>query len=261
MTTTRVNPRLIRFAGLAVGIAVVAFAITMCGPSHDTSSSTGKPTVSAIPPSPAPNAAPSAEPPPSPAPPPPAVGRDYVEGMVQSVSGDTIALRTRTGSATVEFAPSTPVFQVTPAQLTDVAPGTCVNVRATPQSQPSAAGITAETVMLTSAVDGKCPPPPGFYGTVASVSGNTIAVSGLGPGGGQGAPTPVTVTDATSYKRQTISSTQAIVNGTCMGAQGTNDGGGLQATMISLEQCPPMGAPRHHLPPIPHIPHLPHPHL
>jgi Domain of unknown function (DUF5666) len=260
VTTTRVNPRLIRFAGLAAGIAVIAFAITVCSPSHDRSSSTGKPTVSAIPPTPAPSAAPPPGPSPPPAPPPAALGNDYVEGMVQSVSGDTIGLRTRTGSATVEFSPSTPVFQVTPARLADVAPGSCVNVRATPQSAPGGAGVTAETVMLTSPVDGKCPPPAGFYGTVASVSGNTIAVSGLGPAGNQAAATAVTVTDATSYKRQTVSSAQAIANGTCMGAQGNNDGGGLQATMISLEQCPPMGSPHHH-PHIPHLPHLPHLHL
>lgn len=251
MATTRVNLGLLRFAILAAVIAVVAFAIAMCSPSDDTSSSTGKPTVSAIPPSPAPTAAPA------PAPAPPPVGKDYVEGMVESVSGGTIALRTRTGSATVDFAPSTPVFQVTPAQLTDVTPGSCVNVQATPQSAPAGGGITAQAVTIASAVDGQCPPPAGFYGTVASVSGNTVTVSGLGPGGGQSAPTPVTVGDTTSYKRQTASSTQAIANGTCMGARGTSDGGALQATTISLEQCPPMGRPHHRF----HLPHLPHVHL
>ncbi len=181
------------------------------------------------------------------------MGKDYVEGMVQSVSADTIALRTRTGSATVDYSPATSVFQVTPAQLSDVTPGSCVNVRATPQSAPDA-GITAQTVMITSAVDGRCPPPTGFYGTVASVSANTISVSGLG---GQAAPTPVTVNDSTSYKRQTASSPQAIANGTCIGAQGTDDGGARRECTISMEQCPPMGAPHHH----PHLPHLPHIHL
>lgn len=250
MADTRVNPRLLRFAGLAVVIAVIALSLAMCGPSNDTSSNGGKPTVSATAPSPSPSAA--ALPPAPPPPPPPA--KDYVEGMVESVSGGTVGLRTRSGSATVDFSPSTPVFQVTPAGLTDVTPGSCVNVKATPQSTPTDA--TAQAVTITSAVDGKCPPPPGFYGTVASVSGNTIAVNSIGPGG-QPTPTNVTVNDATSYKKQTASNTQAIVNGTCMGAQGTNDGGALQAMTISLEQCPPMGAPHHHL----HIPHLPHLHL
>ena len=65
------------------------------------------------------------------------MGKDYVEGLVESVSGGTIQLRTRSGRATVDFAPSTRVVAVTPAKLTDVTPGSCVNVRATPQSAPA----------------------------------------------------------------------------------------------------------------------------
>jgi hypothetical protein len=230
-------------------IAFIALCVAMCGPSHNTSNSggTGKPTVTAVPPSSAPDAAPPS------GPPPPPMGKDYVEGLVESVSGATIALRTRSGSATVAFAPSTRVVEVTPAQLTDVTPGSCVNVKATPQSRPTGGAITAQSVMITSAVDGKCPPPAGFYGTVASVSGNTIAVSGLGPGG-PGAAINVTVANATSYQKQTPSNAQAIVHGKCMGAQGTQDAGVLHAAMISLQACPPMGRPHHHLP---HLPHLP----
>ena len=238
-------------------VAFIALCIAMCGPSHDTSNSgsSGKPTVTATPPNSEANAAPSAAPPPGPPPPPPA--KDYVEGMIQSVSGGTVGLRTRSGSATVDFTPETRVVEVTPAALTDVTPGSCVNVKATPQSAPPTGGaITAQAVTITSAIDGKCPPPAGFYGTVASVSGNTIAVTGLGPGG-PAAPTNVTVADATSYQKQTPSDAQAIVNGKCMGAQGTQEGGALHAVMISLETCPPMGRPHHHLP---HLPHL-HVHL
>jgi hypothetical protein len=249
MSATPVKPRLARLAVVAV-IATIAFVIAMChseGMSGNNPS--GKPTVAAIPASPAPSAVPP------PAPPPPAAPKDYVEGLVQSVSGSTIQLRTRTGSATVDFAPSTRVVEVTPAQLTDVTPGSCVNVRATPQSAPTGGAITAQAVTITSAIDGKCPPPAGFYGTVTSVSGNTIAVSGLGSGAAQPMPTNVTVADTTSYQRQTASSTQAITNGKCMGAQGTQDGGVLHATMISLEACPPMGRPHPHL----HLPH--HLHL
>lgn len=240
MPAISVNPRRARFALVAVAAVILGF-VAMCHSSDTDTGNAAKPTVPATAPGSPP---PSAAPPPA----PPPVGKDYVEGMVQSVAGDKIQLRTRSGSATVDFAPATPVFQVVPAKLGDVTPGSCVNVRATPQSSP-AAGVTAQTVMITAAVDGKCPPPAGFYGTVTSVSGNTIAVNGIGPGG----PTTVTVNDATSYKKQTISNTQAITNGTCMGAQGTNDGAALQATTISLEQCPPMGRPHHHL----HLPHLP----
>ncbi len=68
--------------------------------------------------------------------PPPPVGKDYVEGMVQSNSNGTVALRTRSGSATVDYTPQTRVVDVTPAKLSDVTPGSCVNVKATPQSAP-----------------------------------------------------------------------------------------------------------------------------
>ncbi|OBH72342.1 hypothetical protein A5684_19855 [Mycobacterium intracellulare] len=234
---------------IAIGavIAFIALCVAMCDSPRNTSSSSAPPTVTAVPPS----AAPSAAPPPAPPPPPP-VGKDYVEGMVQSVSGGTIALRTRTGSATVDYTPETRVVQVTPAKLADVTPGSCVNVRATPQSAPTPGAVTAQSVTVTASADGKCPPPAGFYGTVASVSGNTIAVTGLGPGG-PGAPTTVTVTDSTSYQRQTPSDAQAITNGICLGANGTQDGGVLHAAMISLQTCPPMGHHHHHL----HLPHLP----
>jgi hypothetical protein len=177
------------------------------------------------------------------------VGKDYVEGLVQSVSGGRIQLRTRTGSATVDFSPSTRVVEVTPAQLSDVTPGSCVNVRATPQSAPTGGAITAQSVTVTGAIDGKCPPPEGFYGTVASVSGNTIAVNGIGP---QPTPTNVTVAKTTSYQKQTPTDTQAIAHGRCLGAQGTQNAGVLEAMAISLEGCPPMGHPHHHL----HLPHL-----
>ncbi|HKI41529.1 MAG TPA: hypothetical protein VKA66_14385, partial [Mycobacterium sp.] len=148
--------------------------------------------------------------------------------------------------------PSTRIADVTPAQLTDVTPGSCVNVRATPQSAPTGAAIAAQSVTITPAIDGKCPPSLGFYGTVASVSGNTIAVNNTAVGG-QTTPTNVTVTNTTSYSKQTATNAQAIAHGKCMGAQGTNSNGVLQATIISLEACPSMGRPHHHL----HLPHLP----
>ena len=249
MPVTSARPRLLKFAIGAVIIAVIMLSVAMCGPSNDSSnnSSTAKPTVSVIPPKSPPSAAPP------PAPPPPPGAKDYVEGLVESVSGGTIALRTRTGSATVDFSPSTRVVEQTPAHLTDVTPGSCINVRATPQSAPPPAAITAQSVTITPATDGKCPPPAGFYGTVTSVSGNTIAVNGLGP-----TPTNVTVADSTTYNKQTPSSSDAITNGKCMGAQGTNSGGALQAMTIALQACPPMGRPHHHLP-IPPI-HLPFHH-
>lgn len=253
MSASTVKPRLAQIAVVAV-IAVIALSVAMCHSNDSASNSNpGKPTVTAMPPRPTPGAAA----PPAPPPPPP-VPKDYVEGLVQSVSGGTIQLRTRSGSATVDFSPATRVVEQTPARLTDVTPGSCINVRATPQSAPPPGAITAQAVIITPAVDGKCPPPAGFYGTVASVSGNTIAVNGLGPGG-QNTPTNVTVADSTTYNKQTPSSPDAIGNGKCMGAQGTNSDGALQAVTIALQACPPMGGPPHRIPHIPHIP-LPHHH-
>lgn len=245
MSVKVAKPRLAQIAVVAV-IAVIALSVAMCHSGDTTNNSdTGKPSPAVVPPGPSPAA-------PPPVPPPPPVPKDYVEGLVQSVSGDTIQLRTRSGSATVDFAPQTRVVEQSPARLTDVTPGSCVNVRTTPQSAPPPAAITAQTVTVTPATDGKCPPPAGFYGMVNSVSGNTIAVSGLGP---QPTPTNVTVTDSTSYNKQTPSSSDAIGNGKCMGAQGTNSGGALQAVMIALQACPPMGRPHPHLPHLPiHIP-------
>ena len=248
---TKPKPRRIRLAILAAVIGFIALSVAMCGPSNNSSnnSSTEKRTVSVIPP----KSAPSAAPPPAPPGPPPPEAKDYVEGLVESVAGNAIQLRTRTGSATVDFSPSTRVVEQTPAELTDVTPGSCINVRATPQSAPPPAAITAQSVTITPAIDGKCPPPAGFYGTVTSVSDNTIAVSGLGP-----APTNVTVADSTTYNKQTPSSSDAIANGKCMGAQGTNSDGALQAMTIALQACPPMGGPHHHFP---HLPlHLPFHH-
>ncbi|WP_197505821.1 DUF5666 domain-containing protein [Mycobacterium sp. 852002-53434_SCH5985345] len=242
MPATPVKPRLARLALVAV-IAVILLCVAMCRSNDTKTSSPANPSVPAAAP---PSAAPSAAPPPA----PPPVPKDYVEGLIESVSGGTIALRTRTGSATVDFAPSTRVVQVAPAKLTDVTPGSCVNVRATPQSAPTGGAITAQAVTIASAVDGKCPPPAGFYGTVTSVAGDTIAVNGIGA---QPKPTTVTVVNSTSYQLQTPSDAQTIANGKCMGAQGIQDAGVLHAMTISLQTCPPMGHPHHHL----HLPHLP----
>lgn len=243
------SPRRIGLAVLAV-VAGVALATAMCGRTDRPADNpdTGKRPAMGTLPSPAPGAAP-----PSAAPAPPEA-TDHVEGLVESISGNEILLRTRHGSARVDVSPSTRVVEVTPAALSDVTPGRCVNVQAAPPSPP-AAGITAQAVTITAAVDGNCPPPAGFYGTVASVSGTTIAVTGLGAGNRRN-QTNVTVDDKTSYTKQTATDADAIEQGKCLAAQGTDGGGALQATLISLQQCPPMGDQHHH-----HHLHLPHLHL
>jgi hypothetical protein len=252
------GPGLIRIAILAAVIAVIAACVALCAPSNysSNSGSDGKASSSA------PSTAPSTTPPSSAssaAPAPTPVGKDYVEGLVESISGDSIQLTTRSGSATVGLTPSTRVVEVSPAQLTNVTPGSCVNVRATPQSAPAGAAITAQSVTITPATGGTCPPPAGLYGMVTSVSGDSIVVNSAGAGD-HTTPTTVTVTNATTYSKQAISSTHAIQHGKCIGAQGTNSGGALQAATISIEECPPMGRPHHgpHLPRLPRLPHIHH---
>jgi len=207
------------------------------------------------------------------------VGRDHIEGMINSVSGNTIHLtqRNRT-AATVDFTPTTKITEVSSAALSDVTLGSCVDVKAGPESGPPGGAITAQSVEISPAEGGKCPPPeepgggsagaqppapsagepaerPGVYGTVSSVTGNTIAVTETDPTG-KTTHTNVTVIETTAYVKHTVTNAQAIQQGKCMAAQGTESGGVLQATTIDLEPCPPMGRPHHHF----YLPHLPHHH-
>lgn len=270
-----------RFAILAVSIAAAAMCVAVFASTNrpPPTATSGTPTVSAKPPSSPASAAPAPAPPP---PTPPPVGKDHVEGLVQSVGNDVIQLRTRSGSATVHFAPATIVTEGGPAQLADVTPGSCVSVPAGPQGGPGA--ITAQSVKISPAVAGKCLPPPEaasagapptspapatpgpVFGQVTSVTGNTFTVNALGLDG-KTTPATVTVTAATNYSKDAVTDDRAIADGKCMAAQGTKcmaaqgtqGDGGLQATAISLQPCPPMGGGHHHhLPALPHIPlHLP----
>jgi hypothetical protein len=189
------------------------------------------------------------------------MGHDEIEGLVRSVSGNTIQLTQRDrSSATVDFTPQTMVTEISSAALPDVKPGSCVDVKPAPQGASPDGAITAESVEITPAVAGRCPPPlpptPGspapVSGMVASVTGNTIAVDSTDPAGKTTRGT-VTVVNTTTYIKHVPTDAQAIQNGKCMAAQGTKDGGVLHAQMIDLEPCPPMGRPHHHF-------HIPWPH-
>jgi hypothetical protein len=250
MSATTRQHRLTRLAILAVaGVTVVS--LSACG--NSSNENTGKPSTSAS------SASPS---PPSPKPPPaPPMGHDEVEGLVRSVSGNTIQLTQRDrSSATVDFTPQTMVTEIGSAALTDVQPGSCVDVKPASQSASPGGAITAESVEISPALAGRCPPPlppsPGsgapVYGTVASVTGNTIAVDSTDPTGKTTRST-VTVVNTTTYTKHAVTDAQAIQNGKCMAAQGTKDGAVLHAASIDLEPCPPMGRPHHHF-------HIPWPH-
>jgi hypothetical protein len=197
---------------------------------------------------------------PKPPPPPSPVGKDHIEGLVRSVSGNAIQLTQRDRSAaTVDFTPQTMVTELSSAALTDVKPGSCVDVRSAPQSASPGGAITAESVEISPAVAQMCPPPPGpaaaVYGTVDSVAGNAINVNTTDLTG-KTTHSTVSVINTTTYTKHAVTNAQAIQNGKCMAAQGTKDGSVLRATTIDLEPCPPMGGPHHHF----HLPWWLHPH-
>jgi hypothetical protein len=188
------------------------------------------------------------------------MGHDEVEGLVRSVSGNRIELtqRDRTAAA-VDFTPQTMVTELSSAALPDVKRGSCVDVKAAPQSDPSGGPMTAESVEISPSEGGKCPPPvgrpqsPGVNGLVDHVTGNTVAVNSI-DATGKTTHTTVTVINTTTYTKHAVTNAEAIQNGKCLAAQGTKDNGVLHAATIDLEPCPPMGGRHHH-----HF-HIPWPH-
>jgi hypothetical protein len=222
--------RLTRCAVLAVAGAA-ALSVAACGsttsgtPIASGGSSTvaaGSPSTTAAPPSAAPG------------------GRDRIAGLIASISGTTIEVTQGGGTATVDFTPSTQITDVTPAQLTDVATGSCVMVRPTRDDAASGSGtVTARSVLISTASNGQCPPSGdsrgrGVRGTVTSVADDTIVLAGTDASGNPSQQS-VAVTDATVYTKRAAADSTAITQGACLAARGTTDSGGtLQATMINL---------------------------
>jgi hypothetical protein len=254
-------PRLTRLALIAV-TGATALSVAACG-SSNTASPTSSPSTGAS--SASPNAAaPSTSSAPTPTPGKPEA---HVSGLIASVSGNAAQITQGNGNATVDFTGSTTVTEVTLAAFSDVTTGNCVSVRPAHDESQGGQSVTAASVRISPAVNGQCPegrpsgngpgptppssspmPPkhPGVQGTVGSVAGNSITVNGT-----DGSATSVTVTDKTRYAKQVGSDTQAIAQGKCMTALGTQDGSGaLQATTIKLRpandgRCMGEGGPQH----------------
>src|ERR1700760_787303 len=241
MPATLSTTRLSRVALLAV-TGATALSLAACGNSSETK--------------PAP-ASPSSNAPTSSTPSASGKGHDWVKGLIDSVSGSTIQVTAKSGPTTVDFSPSTKVAVITPAQLTDVAPGSCVWVHPDHEADAPAGGpINARAVKVSSAVDGKCagPEKPAGekphhqlppHGQVASVAGNTITLNSTDA---QGNPSSVTmnVTDTTKYSKKTPADAHAIAQGKCLVAHGTRDGGNaLQATNINVQDAETGRRPEH----------------
>lgn len=238
-------PRPTRFAVLAV-TGAAALSIAACG-----SSNTSSPTTS-------PSSAASSPTTPQTTTPAPANGQARVSGLIASVSGNAVQVtQNENGNATVDFTPSTKINEVVPAALTDVTTGSCVTVQPGHEESQGGQPVTAATVRVRAAADGKCPqakagapgsgpgsttPAPSgspakrsaMQGTVASVAGNTINITSTDASGNT-AQTAVTVNDKTKYTKQASATSQAVSAGKCIAAWGTKDGSGtLQATTLDL---------------------------
>ncbi len=243
-------PRLTRFAVLAV-TGVTALSVAACSSSNKssptTSTSTSTSVITSTTTSPA-----------------PAGAEARVSGLIASVAGNSIQVTKEDNStAAVNFTSTTKVTETTPAALTDVTSGSCVTVRPTGEAQ-GGQPVVAASVKVSPSVNGACPAkpagqgsgpgsstpaPPGspapapapkpapVRGSVASVSGNTINVTGTDPSGNT-TQTAVTVDDKTKYSKQAAATTDAIAQGKCVWARGTMDNGGaLQATSINVRQA------------------------
>jgi hypothetical protein len=246
-----------RFGVLALAGATT-LSLAACGTSNNaTPTQSGSPTTTAAPTQAAPTQA--AHPPRRPLRRPAGAVRGS-PGLIASVAGDAIQVTQQNGTATVDFTSSTQVSEVTSAGLPDVTAGSCITVRPTRDNPQNGGAITAGMVRISPAANGQCPQPnqppaggsgtprhPGIQGTVASVAGNTITVNTTNPG-----QTTVTVSDRTRYSKEAAADSQAIAQGKCIAAQGTEGSGALQATTISLRPANngscggPGGGPHRH---------------
>ncbi len=181
-------------------------------------------------------------------------GEDEVSGSIASVSGMRIEVSSPEGSASVSFTDSTKIMELTPATLTDITPGLCVTIR--PASGAEGGTVVADAVVVGASSGGECKktggadnaglprtPLGGFRGTVDSVTGTTIALTTFGTDGSKTNST-IETNDLTLFADRHRVKADAVVEGKCIIAGGTNDTGGvLQAQTINLPlvvngECP-----------------------
>lgn len=229
-TDSPLTLKFMRYTILAI-TAATALSVAACGSSSNPAPAASKSSVSP------PTSSSSTAATPTPATPTPqaANGKDRVSGLIASVSGDTIQVNQKNGSATVDINGSTQIAQITTAQLTDVTAGSCVTARL---RHDSAQGAPARHVMIAPATNGACNAPGNgnaalVRGTVASVNGNTVVVNV--DQNGSTSQANLTVDNNTTYTKRASASSAAITQGECLAARGTNDtSGALQATSVTV---------------------------
>jgi hypothetical protein len=221
MTTTSPVPK---GAILAVA-AVAALSIAACGSTTSTSASSTPSATSSHATSSSASATPNAAGGPS---------GDRVRGLVGSVSGGTVSLTGPSGPVTVDVTPSTRVTTLAKGQLSDVAAGECMMVN---PAKNGGTPLTAAAVLFGQPDNGRCGSPGGgpgqrVAGTVASVSGDSINLTGA-----DNASITVAVTPDTRYAKRVTADTTAIVTGQCLAARGAKDASGaIQATDVMVRQ-------------------------
>jgi len=181
-------------------------------------------------------------------------GEDEVSGSIDSVSGMRIEVSSPQGAASVSFTDATKIMELTPAKLADITPGLCVTIR--PASGAEGGTVLADAVVVGASSGGECkktggadnaglPASPlgGFRGTVDSVRDTTISLTTFGPDGSKTNST-IQTNDLTLFADRHRVTADAVVEGKCIIAGGTNDSGGvLQALTINLPlvvdgECP-----------------------
>jgi hypothetical protein len=218
-----------RLAGFAILAAASATALSLgaCSKSHDEKKSADA------------SSSPAA-----------AAPKDIVQGLVASVSGNSVQVTQESETATVDVSSSAKITEYSNAQLTDFAAGNCVRVNYRPGPNPNSAQAVA-VQQNPPGNGGKCPQPkaipsgsPGalvpagplqaVIGTVNGVAGNTITVAST-DANGKPVQTNMNVVDQARLTKGGAGTSQAIAQGKCINAAGTKDGSGkLQATVVTL---------------------------
>lgn len=168
---------------------------------------------------------------------------DRAFGSIASVSGSTFEVNGTGGTTQVAFTDATNVSEAAPAERDAITVGSCLKAGSGDNSAPAnSSAITAKWVMISTAVDGKCPQRPatdgaapraghgGVRGVVTAVAGDTVTVSRQ-----DDSTVTVTLTDDTHYRTRTSTDAQAIAQGKCVAARGEKDANGvLQATNVTV---------------------------
>ena len=158
-----------------------------------------------------------------------------VFGTVSAVSGNTLTVASKgfgpnatAATYTVDATNATVTKNGSASTLSNVSVGDSVSVQGT---------VSGTNVTATAVRDGMMGrgmgQAPGVFGTVASVSGNTLTVtSKMGPGGTAGTTYTVDATNATVTKNGASSSVSNVSTGDTVMVQGTVSGTSVTATSI-----------------------------